>query len=317
MIITCKKCATKYKLKKSIKLNKKFKVKCARCGHVFMVSNQKSTNVSAPGNNEELIIEGITDTNVNLNAKIISVCNQKGGVAKTTTSLNLAVSLSLLKKRVLLIDFDIQANLTFLMGYNDAKSFFDVIHSDETSISKYILQTKQGVWLLPSNSKMALLSKKHIQDENFEYLLRDKLKHIKPYFDYIIIDTPPSGDFYTLNALLASDLAIIPTPAEYLAMQGVKHIVNMIHVIKEKSGHAVNYKIPITLFDSNNAALQAVLRKIKEEYSDNLFNTIIEKDQKIQESQIVNVPTILYSAESTAGRQYCMLAEELLKMNLK
>ena len=80
---------------------------------------------------------------------------------------------------------------------------------------------------------MALLTKKHLQDENFEYLLREKLQAVSPYFDYIIIDTPPSGDFYTLNALLTSDLAIIPTPCEYLAMQGVNHIVNMINVVAE------------------------------------------------------------------------------------
>ena len=314
MIITCDKCNTRYRLKQTVKLKKTSKVKCARCGHVFLAADNLSKDTLSIEAKDSIKIDGIGDSVPGLNAKIISVCNQKGGVAKTTTSLNLAVSLSLLKKRVLVIDFDIQANLTLLMGYKDAKSFFEVIHSGESLISSYILQTRQGIWLLPSNSKMALLSKKHIQDEKFEYLLTEKLAAIKSYFDYIIIDTPPSGDFYTLNALLASDIAIIPTPAEYLAMQGVHHIVNMINVIKEKSGHTINYRIPITMYDADNTATKVVLKKIREEFGNNIFDTVIEKDQKIQESQIVNMPTIIYDRESKAGKQYYRLAQEVMKL---
>ena len=314
MIIICEKCQTRYRLKQTVKLKKTSKLKCARCSHVFLAADNIEKDSEKSKSTEKIVIEGITDEIPRLNAKVISVCNQKGGVAKTTTSLNLAVSLSLLKKRVLIIDFDIQANLSLLMGYKDAKSFFEVIHSDDSQVSNYILKTNQNVWLLPSNSKMALLSKKHIQDERFEYLLKEKIDAIKSYFDYIIIDTPPSGDFYTLNALLASDVAIIPTPAEYLAMQGVNHIVNMIKVVREKSGHDIRYRIPITMFDSNNTAMSVVLKKIKQEFSGKLFNTIIEKDQKIQESQIVGLPTIIYDKESQAGRQYYSMAQELLKL---
>lgn len=317
MIISCNKCSTSYNVNdKSIK-KKEFKVRCGKCKHVFVVTKEPPTvakTAPKPVEQAPVVIEGMENVNPSAKAKIISVCNQKGGVAKTTTSLNLGVSLTLLNKRVLLIDFDIQANLTLLMGYKDAKSFFDVIHSSDTSLSNYIVKTKQNLWLLPSNSKMALLTKKHLQDENFEYLLREKLQAVSPYFDYIIIDTPPSGDFYTLNALLTSDLAIIPTPCEYLAMQGVNHIVNMINVVTEKSDHSIDYKVTITMFEPSNTASRVVLDKMQEEYSKHMFSTLIEKDVKVQESQIVHTPTIFYSKESRAGRQYFNLAKEVLAL---
>jgi len=314
MIVTCDNCNTSYKISDSAIKRAEVSARCAKCKHVFAVrkSMQKSQENESKTDIKPVEIEGINISDSNMNAKIISVCNQKGGVAKTTTSLNLGISLGLLKKRVLIIDFDIQANLTLLMGYKDAKSFFEVIHSKNTGIAEYIVKTKMNLWLLPSNSKMALLSKKHLQDENFEYLLRDKLKSISQYFDYIIIDTPPSGDFYTLNALLASDVAIIPTPCEYLSMQGVNHIVNMINVIREKSDHVLDYKISITMFEPENTASRVVLKKLKDEFKEHVFSIMIEKDSKVQESQIVHKPTIYYDKESRAGRQYYNLAKELI-----
>jgi len=319
MIVTCNNCNTRYNINEGSLKKSEVSARCAKCKHLFTVRKSVENVPSASTRNQTedtlpIKIDGIHSSDTSRNAKMISVCNQKGGVAKTTTALNLGVSLGLLKKRVLIIDFDIQANLTLLMGYKDAKSFFEVIHSKDTGISEYIIKTKLNMWLLPSNSKMALLSKTHIQDENFEYLLRDKLKTVSQYFDYIIIDTPPSGDFYTLNALLASDMAIIPTPCEYLSMQGVNHIVNMINVIREKSDHVLDYKISITMFEADNTVSRVVLKKIQDEYTDHVFSTMIEKDSKIQESQIVHKPTIYYDKESRAGRQYYNLAKELINL---
>lgn len=316
MIITCKHCSTRYNINEKAINKKEFTARCGKCKNVFVVRKEVSTTRSTvkTGMQKPVVIEGLEKVAPSGKARIISICNQKGGVAKTTSSLNLGISLTLLNKRVLLIDFDIQANLTLLMGHKDARSFFDVIHSNDASLSSYIVKTKSNLWLLPSNSKMALLTKQHLQDENFEYLLREKLEAVSPYFDYIIIDTPPSGDFYTLNSLLASDIAIIPTPCEYLAMQGVNHIVNMINVVTEKSDHTIKYKIPITLFDSSNTASRVVLEKMKAEYNSHMFSTIIEKDDKVQESQIVHTPTIFYDKESRAGRQYFNLAKEVLTL---
>ncbi|MCK5336914.1 MAG: ParA family protein, partial [Gammaproteobacteria bacterium] len=246
--------------------------------------------------------------------KIICVCNQKGGVAKTSTCLNLASSLLAQEKRVLLVDFDVQANLSLLLGCKNKKSFFEVVDEGDGDLTKAIIKTRHGLWLLPSNSKMALASKKYINKEKFEYLLREKLKRIKKVFDYIIIDTPPSGDFYTLNALLASDLAVIPTQCDYLAMNGVNHIVNMIDVIANKAKHKLDYRGLATLYNPDNTVEKVVYEKLKTQLNGKMFKTVINRDSSIQESHIACLPVINYDSESKAGQQYQLLTEELLRI---
>ncbi|MCP3688288.1 MAG: ParA family protein [Gammaproteobacteria bacterium] len=247
----------------------------------------------------------------NPNCRVITICNQKGGVAKTTTCLNLATALMLNGKRVLVVDFDIQSNLTLLLGHKDARSFFDVINSGDETLSGFLVKTKHDLWLLPSNSKMALLSKKHMPKENFEYMLRDRLLEVKADFDYILIDSPPSGDFYTLNALLASNAAVIPVPCDYLSLNGVNHIEGMINVIKEKIDHKIDMQVLITMFEPDNTVGQVILKQIKDKYSDRVLDTVINKDQKVQESQIMQTPVILYDPESIAAQQYQQLAIEV------
>ncbi len=324
MIIQCDKCKTQYNVNTSTIKKPKFRAKCAKCKNIFLVSKpvtpldtpMPATPSSQPQPLQQKQTSAVRASKptpvVDSDCRVITICNQKGGVAKTTTCLNLGASLALMGKRVLLIDFDIQANLSLLLGYKDAKSFFEVIHSDAGDISQYIVQAKNNLSLLPSNSKMALLSKKHLSNENFEYMLRDKIQSIKNDFDYILIDTPPSGDFYTLNALLASDVATIPAPCEYLSMNGVNHIEAMINVIKEKTDHDLDYQILITLFEPDNTACKVILNKFHDQHSGKVLQTIIEKDSKIQESQIAHTPVIFYSKDSRAGLQYHKLAVEIV-----
>lgn len=327
MIIQCDKCKTKYNVNTSKIVKPKFKAKCSKCDNIFIVTKAlpkveatESLTEKQPSQTEQPVPQKANTVRVSRppvpevesDCKVITICNQKGGVAKTTTCLNLGASLALMGKRVLLIDFDIQSNLTLLLGYKDAKSFFEVIHSDAGDLSQYIVQTRNNLSLLPSNSKMALLSKKHMSNENFEYMLRDKLQSIKNDFDYILIDTPPSGDFYTLNALLASDIATIPAPCEYLSMNGVNHIEAMINVIKEKTDHTLDYQILITMYEPENTACKVILNKFHDQHSGKVLQTIIEKDSKIQESQIAHTPVIFYSKDSRAGLQYHKLAEEIV-----
>ncbi|NOR51048.1 MAG: AAA family ATPase [Gammaproteobacteria bacterium] len=314
MIITCGKCRTKYRIDDNSIHKNEFKVRCTKCNHSFIVKKPASdsqvppslknrANESAPA-----VRKQYPD---NPNCRVITICNQKGGVAKTTTCLNLAASLVLMKKRVLVVDFDIQSNMTLLLGHKDARSFFDVVHSENDTLSDYLVKTRDGIWLLPSNNKMALLSKKHLPNENFEYMLRERLLEVKSKFDYILIDTPPSGDFYTLNALLASNTAVVPTPCDYLSLNGVAHIEGMINVINEKIDHKIDMRVLITLYEPENTVGKVVLSKIKSKYQSKVYKTIITKDQKVQESQIVHTPTVFYSQESIAARQYQQLASEI------
>jgi len=313
MIITCGNCRTKYQLADSAARKDEFRVRCKKCNHSFLVRKPGTSSELPPHLKKQVSTKQYPD---NPNCKVITICNQKGGVGKTTTCLNLAASLSLMNKRVLVVDFDVQSNLTLLLGHKDARSFFDVINTENEgkSLSSYLVKTKYNFWLLPSNSKMALLSKKHMPNENFEYMLRDKLLEVKANFDYILIDSPPSGDFYTLNALLASNAAVIPVPCEYLSLNGVSHIEGMIKIINEKMNHKIDMHILITLFEMDNMIGQVVLKQIKNKYSDKVLTTMIDKDQKIQESQIVHTAAIYYSQESIAAKQYQQLAYEIDKL---
>ena len=286
------------------------KVKCSSCKHVFIAYKTPVQDV------DPYVLETNNTVKKQLppECKIICVCNQKGGVAKTSTCMNLASSLSAKGKRVLLIDFDVQANLSLLLGCKNKKSFFEAMDTDAGDLTKAIIKTRHGMWLLPSNSRMALASKKYINKENFEYLLREKLSRIKKVFDYIIIDTPPSGDFYTLNALLASDLAVIPTQCDFLSMNGVGHIVKMINVIRSKTKHKIDYRGLATLYNPDNTAEKVVYEKLKTQLNGKMFNTVINRDSSLQESHIACLPLVTYDKESIAGQQYLALTDELLRI---
>ena len=302
MLISCDKCKTKYKVDDSVFKKPTLRVKCSKCQHVFTAYKTAQKQDDAP-----YVLEATAPE-----CKIVCICNQKGGVAKTATCLNLASSLSAKGKRVLLIDFDVQANLSLLLRCKNKKSFFEAMDDDGGDLTKAIVKTKHGLWLLPSNSRMALASKKYINQENFEYLLREKLERIKKVFDYIIIDTPPSGDFYTLNALLASDLAIIPTQCDYLSMNGVSHIVNMINVIKSKTKHKLDYRGLATMYNPTNTVENVVYKKLKKQLGGKMFNTVINRDSSLQESHIARMPVLDYDKDSKAGQQYLALTDELL-----
>lgn len=316
MIISCPKCGTKYNVDKERFQVPNPKVRCVKCKSVFVVRfAKKPAEGAVPA---AAATASARKTFVDTSPCVtVTICNQKGGVSKTSTCLNLGVSLASLGKKVLLVDFDVQANLTSLLHHHGAKSFFDVMGSGEARIEDYILSTDYGVSLLPSNSKMALLAKKHMQQGDFEYLLAEKLVEVKPKFDYIIIDTPPSGDFFTLNSLLASDLAIIPTQCEYLSLNGVEHIVRMISVINDKRGHDLKFRVLVAMYNQEITAANVIFNKLKSKYSDNLLATTINMDGTVQESQITQKPLYFYKSESDAAQRYMALANELLGMRVK
>ena len=165
MIITCDKCNTRYKIKDDAIDKPAFRVRCSKCKHIF-------TAFREPPGEKPLLLEDEIKPFYN---RIIAISNQKGGVAKTSTCLNLGVSLAAMKKNVLLVDFDVQANLTTLLGLKHTKSFYDLLHSKQDNMSSVIIRTKYpNLWLLPSNSRMAVLSKKYLNENDFEYLLQDR-----------------------------------------------------------------------------------------------------------------------------------------------
>lgn len=303
MIITCEHCKTRYKFSEDENTPLVFKVKCSKCSSIFIVHKNSQAEVPLVLGEDTVLPQH----------KIIAVCNQKGGVAKTTTVLNLGMSLAMQNKRVLLVDFDMQASLSITLGLtNQAKSFYDLLHMPDNKFSDVIVKTKyQNLWVLPSNPNMALLPKKNINKKDFEHLLRNKLNLIKKSVDHIIIDTPPSIEFYTLNALMASDAVIVPTQCEYLSMHGVAHIEEAIKTIKKIQNKKLDYRILFTMFNSQNTAANVIHKKIKDKYKERVLNTIIEFDTKLQESQIMNSPVVQYDRDCPSARQYVSLAKEI------
>lgn len=304
MIITCDNCKTRYNLDDSLIRNKPvISVRCSKCDNKFKVPVEKDQDVELPASS---IVSTQWDTT-------IAVSNQKGGVAKTSTCLNMGVSLSMMGKKVLLVDFDVQANLTISLGHSvQSGSFFDILQEDANAMTDYIQATRyDNLECLPANSRMALLTKHHIHRQNFEFLLREKLATISGRYDYIIIDTPPALDFCTLNALMAAHCVIIPTPCEYLSMHGIHRIEDIIKIIRKKTGRDIDYRILVTMYDPQSTAARVIYQKIQNMFPDKLLNTVIENDQRLKESQIVHLPVYHYENKSISARQYQELAREI------
>jgi len=306
MFIVCNGCGKRYRLKNDSVPANLDRLRCKQCGGTARIVKQ--------GNKGELFffdrdkaLHGYAMENV------ITFSNQKGGVAKTTTCLNLGLSLALFKKKVLLIDFDGQANLSLSLGYRDRSSFFEIVDSKTDDFSAHIIATRYpGLFLLPSNLNMALLNKRYFGSSFFEFLLRDRLNLLKDQFDYILIDTPPSIEFFTLNALTAAGMAVIPCQCEFLATHGVDKIKKLIDQIHAKTNPRLDFRVLITMYDQEETASKVVYNKLQQLYAGKLFKTLIQRDSKIKESQILSLPAIVYDRESVAGRQHIQLAREVL-----
>lgn len=309
MIVVCEKCQSRFKLDEGRIKASRFKARCSRCHHVFVA--EKPTQTATPP-----VTDLPSPPGTGSPAKIISISNQKGGVAKTTTCLNLGISLALLRKRVLLIDFDVQSNLTISLGYQNMASFYDMLNaSSEDHPEDGFVETKYpGLWLLPSNKNMVLLNKKYFGALNYEYILRDRLSMLQGQFDYILIDTPPSIEFFTLNALTTSDLVVIPTQCDYLSTHGVDQILKLIDLIRKKTNPALTARVLITMYDNRATASQVIYNKLQHIYRDQTFQAMINYDDKLREAQIMSMPVIHYDQSSRSGQQYMDLAQEILQL---
>lgn len=306
MIVICNQCSTKFKLDERLVKKPSFAARCSRCRNVFTAYRPvRVQEVNFLNLSTALNCQGIEN--------VISVSNQKGGVAKTSTCLNLGAAFARLNKKVLLIDLDVQANLTLSLGYQNTPSFYDALNSGAGDLSPFIIRTKYpNLSLLPSNSNMVLLNKKFFGADNFEYILRDRLNPIKDRFDYILVDTPPSIEFFTLNALTASKLVIVPSQCEYLSTHGVHQIVKMINLIRKKTNPQIDPMLLLTMYEADSTVAQTISSKLKNVYGNQMFDTVIERDCKIKEAQILNMPVMHYDNASRSSAQYMRLAKEII-----
>ncbi len=306
MIVVCPNCFTRYKLPEEHTPASQFQARCTRCGQIFTAYR--------PVQVEQIPFVDLEQARkTRADASVIAISNQKGGVAKTTTCLNLGLSLALHSKKVLLVDFDVQANLTISLGVTPTKSIYDLIAGKADDLADLIQPTKyEGLSLLPSSKNLVLLNKRFFGAPNFEFILKDRLAKLKETFDYILIDTPPSIELFTLNALTAAGMTIIPTQCDYLSTHGIEQILKLIELVRSKTNPALEARVLITMFDPQSTASRLISKKINRLYGDITFQTLIEMDQRIREAQIMGMPVIHYNKNSKAGRQYLKLSKELL-----
>ena len=249
--------------------------------------------------------------------KIIAVANQKGGVGKTTTCVNLCCALKDAGRRALLCDTDPQGNATTAMGKDKNKvdiSAYDILIGG-VDPRKAVLKTKYGD-LLPSNKVLSGAGIELVNVENREYILKTALEKLRADYDYILIDCPPSLEMLTLNALCAADTVLIPVQCEYFALEGLSDLMTSIRLIKRKLSPSLEIEgLLLTMFDSRTNLSFQVADEVKKYFRDKVYNVVIPRNVRISEAPSHGRPVIAYDVASRGSRAYIELAKELIRRN--
>lgn len=251
--------------------------------------------------------------------KVIAVTNQKGGVGKTTTSVNLSACLAYKGKRVLVVDCDPQGNTTSGFGIDKDSyelSVYDCLIDSENA-QKAVLRTKYGnLSVIPSSPELSAAEIELASEEKREYILSEALNKIKKDYDYIIIDSPPALGMLSINIMTASDSVLIPIQCEYYALEGLTQLINSIRNIKKTSNPKLDIEgIVATMYDSRTNLSSQVLDEVKKFFPDKVYNTIIPRNIRLSEAPSFGEPIIRYDITSKGAEAYFDLAKELMKNN--
>ena len=253
-----------------------------------------------------------------MSARILAVANQKGGVGKTTTAINLATGLALAQQRILLVDMDPQANLTSGVGLkgqaSDAGTVYQLLTADAAHPEQFLIPTRvENLWLLPADRNLTGAEVELVLLPNREHRLRNVLETLRGRFDYILIDTPPSLGLLTLNALVAADAVLIPLNCEYFALEGLADLVATLRRVRSSFNPSLDIAgVLMTMHDERTNLGQQVARDIRDFFQERVYTTVIPRNIRLGEAPSHGMPALLYDARSRGAEAYVALTREFL-----
>ncbi len=249
--------------------------------------------------------------------RTIAIANQKGGVGKTTTSINLSASLAVKGKKILVIDTDPQGNTTSGFGI-DKNNLDNTVYElilGECSIQECIIKDIiQGVSIIPSNVNLAATEIELIGVDKKEFILRNEVDWVKDQYDYIIIDCPPSLNMLTINAMTTADTVLVPIQCEYYALEGLSQLIHTVNLVRERLNPELDIEgIVFTMYDSRTNLSMQVVENVKSHLNHNIYETVIPRNIRLAEAPSYGMPISVYDPKSAGAEAYLLLAEEVIK----